>query len=386
MSGGGLGTGAGGLLGTLAGVALAPETGGLSMAIPALTGAAGAELGNMATGNTQNPLMAAFMGGVGGGLGGATDIGGSLGIGNAAGLFGDSASTAGADSGMSALSDIGLGANSSAMPSTLPSLDGDASDIGSGANSSSGSGVMNWLGKSQNLKNLGIGAGLGLPALEGIAQQFTLPKYNVQKNANSVLATNPQFNNPNLPQYSMQNTGTPYSGNWYTYGAQGNPSMYNAMPQPAKHGGMMHYAHGGRVHGYAMGGMPPAMGASPFPQQAAPQGMPQGQPQNPRNPLMLKVAHEVGVAVGEHIKRKRTPLGAVHGAGGGQDDAIPAKLSDGEFIMPADVVSKLGDGSSDAGGRKLMKVVHGVRAHTATTGFPPKSKANPLSYLNKGNI
>lgn len=446
MSGGGLGTGAGGLLGTLAGVALAPETGGLSMAIPALTGAAGAELGNMATGNTQNPLMAAFMGGVGGGLGGATDIGGSLGISNSAGLFGDTAAPV-ASNGSSALSDIGLGANSSQVPDSLPSLDGSASaaadqtaipstlpsTAGSAPPPDSGSGIGNWLGKSQNLKNLGIGAGLGLPALEGVMQQFTLPKYNVAKTANSVLSQSPGFTNPNLPAYTMQNTGTPYSGNWYTYGAQGNPAMYNAMPQPAKHGGMMHYAHGGQVQNYAGGGMasqvappvvpsmypvvpsryipsrnyamggnvlPPAMGAPPMPQQAAPQGMPQqampsqmppqgaahGQPQKPINPLMLKVAHEVGIAVGEHIKRKRTPAGPINGVGGGQDDAIPARLSDGEYVHSADVVAALGDGSTKDGGKKLAAMDAAVRAHKTSKGskFPPKAH-NPLAYIKKAS-
>lgn len=57
------------------------------------------------------------------------------------------------------------------------------------------------------------------------------------------------------------------------------------------------------------------------------------------------------------------------GPGGGLDDLIPtsidghtaAELSDGEFVMPADVVSMMGDGSSSAGARRLYDLVKQVR-------------------------
>ena len=61
--------------------------------------------------------------------------------------------------------------------------------------------------------------------------------------------------------------------------------------------------------------------------------------------------------------------GLTQGPGGGMDDAIPATidgsepaaLSDGEFVIPADVVSGLGDGSTDAGAGKLYNMVDNVR-------------------------
>ena len=51
------------------------------------------------------------------------------------------------------------------------------------------------------------------------------------------------------------------------------------------------------------------------------------------------------------------------------DDMIPASLegeqdvllSDGEFVVPADVVSGLGNGSSDAGADKLEDMMDRVR-------------------------
>lgn len=64
------------------------------------------------------------------------------------------------------------------------------------------------------------------------------------------------------------------------------------------------------------------------------------------------------------------------GPGSGLDDLIPtsiegrqaARLSDGEFVIPADVVSMMGDGSSTAGSRRLYDLVREVRkAKTGTT-------------------
>lgn len=48
---------------------------------------------------------------------------------------------------------------------------------------------------------------------------------------------------------------------------------------------------------------------------------------------------------------------AVGGPGDGQDDLIPAELEDGDFIIPADVVSALGSGSTDAGMQSLSQMV-----------------------------
>jgi hypothetical protein len=66
--------------------------------------------------------------------------------------------------------------------------------------------------------------------------------------------------------------------------------------------------------------------------------------------------------------------GKVSGPGDGQDDMVPAKmgnfqdaggqdvlLSDGEYIIPADAVSDLGNGSTDAGANVLDRMVTDVR-------------------------
>jgi hypothetical protein len=61
--------------------------------------------------------------------------------------------------------------------------------------------------------------------------------------------------------------------------------------------------------------------------------------------------------------------GMIKGAGDGMSDMVPATmegeqdvlLSDGEFVVPADVVSGIGNGSSDAGANKLEDMMNRVR-------------------------
>jgi hypothetical protein len=61
--------------------------------------------------------------------------------------------------------------------------------------------------------------------------------------------------------------------------------------------------------------------------------------------------------------------GMIKGNGSGMDDMVqgmigseqPVAVSPGEFIVPADVVSGLGEGSSDAGAEKLDDMMDRVR-------------------------
>ena len=76
---------------------------------------------------------------------------------------------------------------------------------------------------------------------------------------------------------------------------------------------------------------------------------------------------------------------AVGGPGDGQDDHIPALLSDGEFIIPADVVSALGSGSTDAGSDALYEMIHNVRRSYRSADIkdiPAKAKS-PLMHMRK---
>ena len=58
----------------------------------------------------------------------------------------------------------------------------------------------------------------------------------------------------------------------------------------------------------------------------------------------------------------------------------PAALSDGEFIVPADVVSHLGNGSSNAGAEQLFNMMEGIRkARTGKSQQAPQ--INPKQYM-----
>jgi hypothetical protein len=67
----------------------------------------------------------------------------------------------------------------------------------------------------------------------------------------------------------------------------------------------------------------------------------------------------------------------LRGPGDGVSDSIPAsigdrqpaRLADGEFVVPARIVSELGNGSTEAGARKLYAMMERVqRARTKTVG------------------
>jgi hypothetical protein len=76
------------------------------------------------------------------------------------------------------------------------------------------------------------------------------------------------------------------------------------------------------------------------------------------------------------------------GPGDGMSDSIPAtignrqpaRLADGEFVVPADVVSHLGNGSTDAGAKKLYGMMDKIRK--ARTGTKKQGKQiKPEKYM-----
>jgi len=80
--------------------------------------------------------------------------------------------------------------------------------------------------------------------------------------------------------------------------------------------------------------------------------------------------------------------GYLDGPGDGMSDSIPAtiankqpaRLADGEFVVPADVVSHLGNGSTKAGAQRLYSMMDKVRkARTGTT--KQGRQINPNKYM-----
>jgi hypothetical protein len=73
----------------------------------------------------------------------------------------------------------------------------------------------------------------------------------------------------------------------------------------------------------------------------------------------------------------------VEGPGDGQSDDIPAMLADGEYVIDAETVAQLGNGSNKAGAKILDGFRKNIRAHKRSAPhdkIPPKSKS-PLAYL-----
>ena len=108
--------------------------------------------------------------------------------------------------------------------------------------------------------------------------------------------------------------------------------------------------------------------------------------------FVKKYGVEVFIQLRNQILQSSSPdaqtQGLIRGQGGGMDDQVPASIgggqenaavSPGEYIVPADVVSGLGDGSSDAGAAELDGMLQSVRmARGGTVNQPPATNARDL--------
>lgn len=77
----------------------------------------------------------------------------------------------------------------------------------------------------------------------------------------------------------------------------------------------------------------------------------------------------------------------VQGQGTGRSDEIPAYLSDGEYVIDAETVSMLGDGSNKAGAQALNSMRKSIRKHKGgalAQGRFSADARSPLQYLRKG--
>jgi hypothetical protein len=74
------------------------------------------------------------------------------------------------------------------------------------------------------------------------------------------------------------------------------------------------------------------------------------------------------------------------GAGSGRADTIDAKLSDGEYVIDAETVAMLGDGSNKEGAMRLDAMRQNIRSHKGKAlskgKFSPNAKS-PLAYLKE---
>ena len=386
------------------------EAGFLSSMLPMLAGAAanvalpgsgvfvGAGLGAMM--NKQSPLMGAISGGIGG-YGGA-NLASSLGTAGEAAI-GNTAS--GIPGGMGPATESIEAARQAAIQNAT-----------SGAKLTSGLGAAasNPMDFAQN--NLGSLAAVSAPLVSNMMQQPTLqnlPKQNIpyQSYAYNQGRVNPNFGQPG-------NTDPYFLDPGYTRtAAQGGllDSMeQNSYPQarlPLQHmveGGIEQLAEGGEPRfsreiydNDSTGVMGMFKNASPTTlaryKKAARDPRLQAAAINELNRRANAAPTDVGddteyAAHGGLMGLNEYAAGGklLRGPGDGMSDSIPAvikgakpqraALADGEFVIPADVVSHLGNGSTEAGAKRLYSMMDKVRH--ARTGNPKQGKQiNPDKFM-----
>jgi hypothetical protein len=119
-----------------------------------------------------------------------------------------------------------------------------------------------------------------------------------------------------------------------------------------------------------------------------PQGVKQAEASSSLDPEMAAQGGIMHSSLGGYAAGGNPRL--LRGPGDGMSDNIPAtiagkqpaRLADGEFVIPADVVSHLGNGSTEAGAKKLHDMMNKIRK--ARTGNPKQGKQiNPNKFLPK---
>jgi hypothetical protein len=158
------------------------------------------------------------------------------------------------------------------------------------------------------------------------------------------------------------------------------PKFTPLPPYKAAAGGLMSLAGGGPIEamsnanaigantGYPMADINKATYSTPY-QTPVSQNVVQGSADTGVNPMtgeQTRFAAGGISSLGGYSDGGRL----LKGPGDGMSDNIPAqigskqpaRLADGEFVVPADVVSHLGNGSTDAGAKQLYKMMDRIRA------------------------
>ena len=170
----------------------------------------------------------------------------------------------------------------------------------------------------------------------------------------------------------MADGGSVGGGTYFTFGRPVDPLQNLNSPQPQGQAPAMPQM-GGLGMQQPKPQMPvPQVGQQPMPQLM--QGMKSGG---------LPAVSNVPLAEGRLDFRQGS---AVHGPGDGQSDDIPAMLADGEYVIDAETVAQIGNGSTKAGAKALDEFRQNIRKHKRSAPLdkiPPKTKAL-TSYLKKG--
>lgn len=177
--------------------------------------------------------------------------------------------------------------------------------------------------------------------------------------------------NPNVGAYAPYSGGSTAERNWFTGGLQAQP-----IQRVAAEGGLMSFAVGGPIETMsAMNAVGQNLG---YPQSQLQPDI-YSNPSTQRPQAMNMIASSADVNVDPYTGEEKFASGGLggysdggrllKGPGDGVSDSIPAtiggrrpaRLADGEFVVPARIVSELGNGSTEAGARKLYAMMDRVQ-------------------------
>jgi hypothetical protein len=145
-----------------------------------------------------------------------------------------------------------------------------------------------------------------------------------------------------LPASALAAQGLNSPQDYYRYGYGPEQSFFSYVPQGAPNTSRAYTGYEGSTAEDAFAPQPVRIATSPV---ALPQPITTPIPNNPAGPSMY--APEA-----DNMRFARGGF-AVEGAGDGRDDKIPALLSDGEYVIDAETVALLGNGSNKAGAKLL---------------------------------
>jgi hypothetical protein len=365
------------LLPTIVGAAAAPFTGGSSL-IPVLAGAAtGAAL------NGEDPLMGALSGGLGG-FGGA-------GIGNA---LGASAGASGAATGAQTANAASAAANQAAGQAAQGTLSNVANPLANGsmANALAQPGVMGSgsmysgfpQGVAGNVQGMvggqsgaaelssGLQTAVAPPAPSGLASLGQGLQNLGTEAGRDAFVKSLGGTGPNADLIAAGKVGLPLT-------MAGLSSIEPELMDEDKYDpyATLRLNRDTGLRLYAGGG---AIGT--------------GGPDNPGgNVRLANEGYGLASFTPQTVQVQAAPMymakgGYLDGPGDGMSDSIPAtiegkqpaRLADGEFVVPADVVSHLGNGSTKAGAQRLYAMMDKVRK--ARTGNTKQGRQiNPKKYM-----
>ena len=353
----------------------------------------------LATGSLKKGLAAGFGAYGGAGLGGALAGAGAGTAGATAGALGvpGAATGAGSQAAMLAAQNQGFGqAGLEALGSSAGVASGAAPVVQSGIQSmgAGAQGLLTEPGRASFMQNIGGGKGLGMAGLAAASPMMletTTKQPEIKTDASmgqrysySPGATSPTPT-PDVPGYGAQDQNF---GREQTYF---NPSYAKLTGEQAK--GIYGFADGGPVEamsnanaigsdtGYPQSDIRNGAYSNPY-QQPVAQNVVTGVQGAGINPYTGQMAFADGgeaMAGGgiSHLGDYSDGGRLLRGPGDGVSDNIPAmigkkqpaRLADGEFVVPARIVSELGNGSTEAGARKLYAMMDRVqKARGKTVG------------------